>query len=76
ANIAPIDYASDLNKTLGLDVDNIDRVINYHLPKELKNYLHRAGRTARAGQQGTVINLVTNRNKNLINRISERGSTI
>ena len=60
----------------GLDVDNIDRVINYHLPKELKNYLHRAGRTARAGQEGTVINLVTNRNKNLVKRISERGSTI
>ncbi len=60
----------------GLDVDNIDRVINYHLPKELKNYLHRAGRTARAGQEGTVINLVTNRDKNLIKRISERGSAI
>ena len=60
----------------GLDVDNIDRVINYHLPKKLKNYLHRAGRTARAGQEGTVINLVTNRDKNLIKRISDRNTVV
>ncbi len=53
----------------GLDVENIDRVINYHLPKELKNYLHRAGRTARAGNEGTVINFVTERDRNLINRL-------
>ncbi len=45
----------------GLDVENIGRVVNYHLPKEMKNYLHRAGRTARAGQEGTVINFVTER---------------
>lgn len=53
----------------GLDVENIDRVINYHLPKELKNYLHRAGRTARAGRKGTVINFVTERDQNLIKRL-------
>ncbi|MDF1825620.1 MAG: DEAD/DEAH box helicase [Verrucomicrobiales bacterium] len=53
----------------GLDVENIGRVINYHLPKELKNYLHRAGRTARAGREGTVINFVTERDQNLIKRL-------
>ncbi len=53
----------------GLDVENIDRVINYHLPKEMNNYLHRAGRTARAGREGTVINFVTDRNMNLIKRL-------
>ncbi|MEM6279658.1 MAG: DEAD/DEAH box helicase [Verrucomicrobiota bacterium] len=53
----------------GLDVENVDRVINYHLPKELKNYLHRAGRTARAGRSGTVINLVTRRDANLMKRL-------
>lgn len=53
----------------GLDVDNIDRVVNYHLPKEMKNYLHRAGRTARAGRKGTVINFVTERDGNLIKRL-------
>ncbi len=53
----------------GLDVENIARVINYHLPKEMNNYLHRAGRTARAGRKGTVINFVTDRDMNLINRL-------
>lgn len=53
----------------GLDVENIDRVINYHLPREMKNYLHRAGRTARAGREGTVINFVTDRDRNLISRL-------
>jgi superfamily II DNA/RNA helicase len=50
----------------GLDVEHIDRVINYHLPQEMENYLHRAGRTARAGRPGTVINLVTERDQALI----------
>lgn len=53
----------------GLDVEHVDRVINYHLPKEMNNYLHRAGRTARAGRTGTVINLVTERDLHLINRL-------
>ncbi|MDF1751525.1 MAG: DEAD/DEAH box helicase [Verrucomicrobiales bacterium] len=53
----------------GLDVEHVDRVINYHLPKEMKNYLHRAGRTARAGRSGTVINFVTDRDRNLIKRL-------
>jgi len=57
----------------GLDVENIGRVINYHLPRELKNYLHRAGRTARAGREGTVINFVTPRDQNLIKRLGEIG---
>lgn len=50
-------------------MENIARVINYHLPKEMKNYLHRAGRTARAGREGTVINFVTDRDVNLIKRL-------
>jgi ATP-dependent RNA helicase RhlE len=45
----------------GLDVDHVGRVINYHLPNNLDNYLHRVGRTARAGRKGLVINLVTER---------------
>ena len=54
----------------GLDVENVDRVINYHLPRELKNYLHRAGRTARAGREGMVINFVTERDENLMKRLA------
>lgn len=53
----------------GLDVDHVERVINYHLPKELENYIHRVGRTARAGRQGLVINLVTERDASLIAKL-------
>jgi ATP-dependent RNA helicase RhlE len=50
----------------GLDINNVGRVINYHLPKQKENYLHRAGRTARAGKPGLVVNLVTERDARLI----------
>jgi ATP-dependent RNA helicase RhlE len=50
----------------GLDIGHVDRVINVHLPHDLDNYLHRAGRTARAGRGGEVINLVTPRDAPLM----------
>ncbi len=49
----------------GLDM-SVGRVINFHLPKQMENYLHRAGRTARAGRKGLVVNLVTERDQRLI----------
>ncbi len=53
----------------GLDVEHVSRVINYHLPKGMDNYLHRVGRTARAGRHGVVINFVTERDQDLIDRL-------
>ena len=38
----------------GIDIDNISHVINYDLPTEPENYVHRIGRTARAGTDGTA----------------------
>ncbi len=38
----------------GIDVDNISHVINYELPNEAENYVHRIGRTARAGKAGVA----------------------
>lgn len=55
----------------GLDVDHVGRVVNYHLPKGMDNYLHRVGRTARAGREGLVINFVTERDQELIDRLEE-----
>lgn len=56
----------------GLDITNVDRVINYHLPKQKENYLHRVGRTARAGRKGLVVNLVTERDERLMAELEGR----
>ena len=55
----------------GLDIEHVGRVINYHLPQDIENYMHRVGRTARAGKKGLVINLVTERDENLIKRLEK-----
>ncbi len=59
----------------GLDLDHVGRVVNYHLPKQKENYLHRAGRTARAGKAGLVINLVTERDERLLAMLEGRKHT-
>jgi ATP-dependent RNA helicase RhlE len=43
----------------GIDVKNIELVINYDLPDEAENYVHRIGRTGRAGTQGHAISFAT-----------------
>lgn len=42
----------------GIDVDNVTHVINYQTPEDEKTYLHRIGRTGRAGHSGTAITFV------------------
>lgn len=42
----------------GIHVDDLTHVINYDLPDSLENYVHRIGRTGRAGKEGTAISLV------------------
>lgn len=56
----------------GLDLEHVGRVINYHLPQQMENYLHRVGRTARAGKSGLVINLVTERDARLMSKIDDK----
>lgn len=43
----------------GLDIDDISHVFNYHLPEDPEIYVHRIGRTGRAGKTGTAISLVS-----------------
>ena len=45
----------------GLDVDDIDAVFNYELPQQADVYVHRIGRTARAGKTGVAVSLVEER---------------
>ncbi|MCE7082477.1 DEAD/DEAH box helicase [Streptomyces sp. ST2-7A] len=42
----------------GIDVDNVTHVINYQTPEDEKTYLHRIGRTGRAGARGTAVTFV------------------
>jgi superfamily II DNA/RNA helicase len=42
----------------GIHVDDVDLVVHYDLPNDHKDYLHRSGRTARAGARGTVVSFV------------------
>ena len=53
----------------GLDVEHVGRVINYFMPYQMDNYLHRVGRTARAGRSGLVINFVTPKDQPLLDMI-------
>ncbi len=42
----------------GLHIDNVSHIYNYEIPKDPTDYVHRIGRTARAGEEGKVINLL------------------
>lgn len=42
----------------GLDIDDISHVYNYDIPNDSKQYMHRIGRTARAGEEGKAINIL------------------
>ena len=50
----------------GLDVNNIDCVINYDVPNDSETYIHRIGRTGRAGKEGMAISFITKRENYLI----------
>ena len=53
----------------GLDIPSVDVVINFDIPTHSKDYIHRVGRTARAGRAGKSITLVTQYDVELIQRI-------
>jgi ATP-dependent RNA helicase RhlE len=61
----------------GIDVNNITLVINYNLPEDPRNYIHRIGRTARAGKSGIAISFaVENDMRQLINIENSIGQVI
>ena len=53
----------------GLDIPHVDAVVNLDVPLTVKSYVHRVGRTARAGRSGRAITLVTQYDVELYQRI-------
>jgi ATP-dependent RNA helicase DeaD len=53
----------------GLDIKNVSHVYNYDVPKTSKEYIHRIGRTARAGKNGNAVTLLTSRDHDNFRRV-------
>lgn len=49
----------------GLDIENVTHVINYDFPQDAEDYVHRIGRTGRAGKTGIAISLITSRERGI-----------
>jgi translation initiation factor 4A len=55
----------------GIDVQQVSLVMNYDLPQDMENYLHRIGRSGRFGRKGVAINFVTNSDVQTMKRIEK-----
>lgn len=58
----------------GLDILGVETVINFDCPTQLASYLHRVGRTARAGAKGRAITFVEDGDRNLLKEV--RGAVV
>jgi Superfamily II DNA and RNA helicases len=56
----------------GLDIDDISYVINYDMPEDVDTYIHRIGRTGRAGKEGVAISFITSEEEYLIKEFELR----
>jgi len=77
------DFRSGLSRVLissnvtsrGIDIQQVAIVINFDVPKDIHNYLHRIGRSGRWGRKGTAINLITRRDVPKIKEIEQYYNT-
>ncbi|XP_060559247.1 probable ATP-dependent RNA helicase DDX49 [Ruditapes philippinarum] len=74
SNQAKILIATDV-ASRGLDIPMVDLIINHNIPNKPKNYIHRVGRTARAGRGGTAVSLVTQFDIKLVHAIEAEINT-
>ncbi len=55
----------------GIDIPNVDYVVNYDLPEQTKNYVHRVGRTGRASKKGQAISFCSSGEKDILHEIEQ-----
>ena len=60
----PVLVATDV-ASRGLDINNVTHVINYDMPANIDDYVHRIGRTGRAGNTGAAVSLMNEKNRNI-----------
>merc|ERR1711982_180007 len=53
----------------GLDITNVETIINYDMPNTIETYVHRIGRTARAGRKGRSCTLITENKRTIMKKV-------
>jgi len=66
----PVMVATDV-ASRGLDIPNVTQVVNYDLPSNTDDYVHRIGRTGRAGNTGAALSFVNEKNSNIVRELRD-----
>merc|ERR1719181_412395 len=66
----PVMVATDV-ASRGLDIPNVTQVVNYDLPTNIDDYVHRIGRTGRVGNVGNALSFMNDKNRNISRELAE-----
>jgi ATP-dependent RNA helicase DDX49/DBP8 len=69
--VIPVLISTDVGAR-GLDIEDVAMVVNWDMPNEPEEYIHRVGRTARAGRGGIAISFVTEKDEDKVLKIEDR----